>query len=110
MSWTLQTRIALAFAVLGGLPVDGFAQDSVLGTFTVAGKTTRFNHVYASFETSPVNDSGKYLVLLVSDVPVGAADRSTDRLKGLANTGALHAVKLRWKYGYDSIAVVPYHA
>jgi hypothetical protein len=76
----------------------------------VGGKTIRLNHVYASFETSPVDDSQKYLVLLVSDVPVTAADRSSERLKALATAGALHAVKLRWKYGFDSIAVVPYHS
>src|SRR6187200_1196375 len=109
MSWTSRARIVLTAVVLA-LPIAGFAQDSVLGTFTVTGKTTRFNHVYASFETSPVDAAQKYLVLLVSDVPVPVADRSTDRLKALATSGALHAVKLRWKYGFDSIAVVPYHA
>jgi hypothetical protein len=107
-----RTARAIAFTavVLGALPIDGFGQDSVLGTFTVGGKTVRFTHVYASFETSPLDASQKYLVLLVSDAPVAVADRSSQRLKTLATSGAIHAVKLRWKYGFDSIAVVPYHA
>jgi hypothetical protein len=33
-----------------------------------------------------------------------------DRLTALAKSGALHAVRLRWKYGVDEVAVVPYHA
>jgi hypothetical protein len=110
MSWTARATIALTAALLAAFPVNGFGQDSVLGTFTVGGKTIRFNHVYATFETSPVDDSQKYLVLLVSDVPVTVSDRSSERLTALAKSGALHAVKLRWKYGFDSIAVVPYHS
>ncbi len=85
------------------------AQDSVLGTFTVNGKTTRFTNVYATMEDSPANASEKYLILLVSDVPLGG-DRSPARLASLAAAGTLHAVKLRWRYGADEIAVVPYHA
>ncbi len=110
MSWNYTKRIAVVIAVLGGMPVEVFSQDSVLGTFTVGGKTSRFNHVYASFETSPVDDSQKYLVLLVSDIPVTIADRSSERLQVLAQSGGLRAVKLRWKYGLDTIAVVPYHS
>jgi hypothetical protein len=86
------------------------AQDTVLGTFTVAGKTTRFNHVYATMEASPTNSAEKYVILLVSDLPIAAADRSPGRLKSLATSGGLHALKLRWKYGFDSIAVIPYHS
>ena len=86
------------------------AQDSVIGTFTVAGKTTKFSNVYATLEASPANSSEKYLILLVSDVPIAPADRSPAKLTSLASTGAIHALKLRWKYGFDSIAVIPYHS
>jgi hypothetical protein len=102
--------MAAAIAVVvfsAGLAV---AQDSVLGTFTVSGKTTRFTRIYATMEASPVDASQKYLLLLVADVPVAAADRSPERLLELAKSGTLHAVKLQWRYGADEIAVVPYHA
>lgn len=103
-------RVAIVCAVLFATPYRAAAQDSVLGTFTVNGKTTRFSNVYATLEASPADDSRKYLILLVTDMPVAAADRSPDTLTGLAKSGALHAVKLRWTYGVDEIAVVPYHA
>src|SRR5262245_30008129 len=86
------------------------AQDSVIGTFTVNGKTTKFTNVYATMEASPTNSSEKYLMLLVSDVPIAAAERTPAKLTSLASSGAIHALKLRWKYGFDSIAVVPYHS
>jgi hypothetical protein len=86
------------------------AQNSVLGTFTVNGKTTRFNLIYATFEAAPDDPGEKYLILLVSDVPIAPADRTPERLSALAQTGKVKVIKLRWKYGFDSIAVVPYHA
>jgi hypothetical protein len=109
MTTTWLTRTIIACAVLSGSSVQAAAQGSVLGTFTVGGRTTRFNHIYATLETSPSNASEKYLILLVSDVPVAPADRSPDRLTALSKAGALRAVKLRWKYGVDEIAVVPFH-
>ncbi|MGH9385337.1 MAG: ankyrin repeat domain-containing protein [Vicinamibacterales bacterium] len=86
------------------------AQDSALGTFTVSGKTIRLTSVYATMETSPLDASQKYLILLLTDSPLAVPDRSPDRLTELAKSGSLHAVKLRWRYGADDIAVVPYHA
>lgn len=106
----IPTTVTLLFALLltlASLPVA--AQDSVLGTFTVNGKTTKFNNVYATFETAPENESEKYLILLVSDVPIAPADRSPVRLNALSQSGTIRALKLRWKYGFDSIAVIPYH-
>jgi hypothetical protein len=97
--------LLLTFAAL-----PAAAQDSVVGTFTVNGKTTRFTQIYATFETAPDNAAEKYLILLVSDVPVAPADRVAARLSALAQAGTIHALKLRWKYGFDSIAVIPYHA
>jgi hypothetical protein len=97
-------------AAIFAVAAPASAQDSVLGTFTVNGKTTRFTNVYATMETSPLDASEKYLILLVTNVPVGAGDRSPGKLMGMATAGTLHAVKLRWRYGADDIAVVPYHA
>ena len=104
------TRLAIVFAILIGMAGRVDAQDSVLGTFTVSGKTTRFSHIYATLENSPSDAAAKYLMLLVSDIPVAPADRVPDRLAALAKAGGLHAVKLRWRYGTDGVAVVPYHA
>jgi hypothetical protein len=103
-------RTLVAGVVLLAAAIPSAAQDSVLGTFTVDGKTTRFNHVYATMEASPTNSSEKYLILLVSDVPIAPADRAPARLTALATSGKVRALKLRWKYGFDSIAVIPYHA
>ena len=103
-------RTLVAVVVLFAAAVPSAAQDSVLGTFTVDGKTTRFNHVYATMEASPTDSSEKYLILLVSDVPIAPADRAPARLTALATSGKVRALKLRWKYGFDSIAVIPYHA
>jgi hypothetical protein len=85
------------------------AQDSGLGTFTVAGKTVRFTQVYATLEASPDDAAQNYLILLVSDAAIAPADRSPERLRALASSGTLHAVRLLWKYGTDAVAVVPYH-
>ena len=85
------------------------AADKATGTFTVEGKTVRFTEVYASLERDPVQAGRKYLMLLVADVPVAPADRAPDRLLALAKSGTIHAVRIRWTYGTDSLAVVPYH-
>ena len=100
----------IACAVLAVLPARSTAQDSAIGTFTVNGKTVKFAHVYATREASPDEPGQSYLMLLVSDVPVAAADRTPARLAALGQSGSLHAVRLRWKYGVDDIAVIPYHA
>jgi len=105
---SLRTLLCAGFLAAAVLPAN--AQDSVIGTFTVAGKTTKFSNVYATLEASPTNSSEKYLILLVSDVAIAPADRAPARLTNLASTGAIHALKLRWKYGFDSVAVIPYHS
>ncbi len=86
------------------------AQDSVIGTFTVNGRTTRFAHVYATLAADPRDPAQEYLIMLASDVPVAPADRSPGRLQTLAAAGSLHAVRIRWKQGVDDVSVVPYHA
>jgi hypothetical protein len=109
MRW-IAAPLAIVCAILASAAGEVVAQDSVLGTFTVEGKTIRFRYVYATLETSPEEASQNYLILLVSDIPVAPADRLPARLAALARSGKLHAVKLRWKYGVDDIAVVPYHS
>jgi hypothetical protein len=86
------------------------AEDEVVGTLTVHGKTTTFHHVYASLETGAGDPEDKYLVLLISDAPLPEGDRSSGHLASLAKQEQIHALKVRWHVGYDGLAVVPYHA
>ena len=92
---------------LAAMPVS--AADKATGTFTVEGKTVRFTEVYASLDRDPSMPGRKYLMLLVADVPVAPADRVPDRLLALAKAGTIHAVRIRWVYGTDALAVTPYH-
>ncbi len=92
------------------LPLAARAQDSAIGTFTVDGQTTRFGHVYVTLSADPANQTQNYLILLVSDVAIAPADQVPGRLQTLAGSGALHAVRIRWKQGVDDLSVVPYHA
>jgi hypothetical protein len=85
------------------------AQESAIGTFTVNGKTVRFSNIYATLESAPGEPKQRYLIMLVSDAPVAAGDRTPSRLQSAAAAGTLHAVRIRWKYGVDEIAVAPYH-
>lgn len=109
MKKPLRVCLAVAFAVFVAV-ADAGAQDSVLGTYTVGGKTVKFTNIYATMEASPAEASQKYLILLVTDVAVAPADRSPTRLASLASSGTLHAVRLLWRYGFDDITVVPYHS
>ncbi len=98
---------AAALIALAAAPA--LAADKATGTFTVDGKSVRFAEVYATMERDPADPGRKYLMLLVADVPVAPADRTPDRLLALAKTGTVHAVRIRWTYGADEIAVTPYH-
>jgi hypothetical protein len=97
--------------VLWSVVLAGSAQaaDKVVGTFTVEGKTVKFAGVYATLERDPADSSTKYLMLLVTDVPVAPADRVPARLLALAKAGTIHAVRIRWTYGADHVTVTPYH-
>ncbi|HEX7182658.1 MAG TPA: hypothetical protein VF756_12510, partial [Thermoanaerobaculia bacterium] len=86
------------------------AKDEVSGTFTLHGESTFFQHVYASEETDPKDPEESYLVLLLSDKPIAEADRRSARLAELARQGKIHALKVRWRFGYDDLAVVPFHS
>ena len=102
-------RCAAAGVLLAVVAAPLSAADKATGTFTVEGKTVRFTEVYASLERDPVAAGRKYLMLLVADVPVAPADRGPARLLALAKAGTIHAVRIRWTYGEDSLAVTPYH-
>jgi hypothetical protein len=86
------------------------AADSVSGTFTVNGTATKFSQIYATLETDPQDPATHYLILLVSDLPIPPADRTPARLLALAKEKKIHALRMRWTYGTDTLVVVPYHA
>lgn len=79
--------------------------DDALGTLTVKGRTTILKAVAATEET----DEGgrKWLVILASDRKV-EGDRSIARLASLAKDGELHAVRILWQVGSDTVRAVPY--
>ena len=83
--------------------------DKALGTFTVSGKTIRFSEVYATLERDASRSNLEYLILLVADRKVAASDRTPERLQAMAQAGKLHALRMRWTYGTDGLAIVPYH-
>jgi hypothetical protein len=83
--------------------------DDALGTFTVKGRTTRLLEAHISMDADPEDPSGKYLVALLSDVPVAPADRTAERLLALARASKVRALKVRWGYGLDDVSCVPYH-
>jgi len=85
------------------------AADSVTGTFTVKGKTHLFKQVAVTKTSNPAEPGSQYLVVLVSDVAVAAADQRPARLAELARDGKLRAVRVVWKEGYDSLTATPYH-
>lgn len=95
--------IAVAATALAGAP-----KTTALGTFTVAGKTIQIRHAVATRYTDPDDPSQYYLEMLMSDGPIAEADRTPARLLDLAKGGSLHALRLLWKEGYDSISVTPY--
>jgi hypothetical protein len=80
--------------------------DGALGTLTVNGKTTILKAVAATEETG---EDGKWLVILASDRKV-EGDRSVARLAKLAKDGQLHAVRILWLVGTDTVRAVPYDA
>jgi hypothetical protein len=86
-----------------------FAADKVLGTFTVKGKTTRFDQVYATRQADPANPSQYYVIVLLSDAPIAAMDRVPDRLLALGREGKVRALRVVWAEGLDRIQVTPYH-
>lgn len=103
----LAVAIALAFVVMPFLPRPVLADDA-LGTLTVRGKTTTLRSVAAAEQTDPDDPKGRWLVILASDRNVAAEDRNVARLTELARDGKLHAVRILWHVGFDSVFAVPY--
>lgn len=85
------------------------AADEVVGTLTVHGKPTVLKHVAAAVQADPEDSTRSWLVILASDVPVAAADRTPARLAELAVAGKLKAVRMLWLEGFDTVYAVPYH-
>jgi len=84
--------------------------DDALGTLTVKGKTTILREVAAAEQTDPRSPSEHWLVILASDRKVAEGDRSVARLTELARDGKLHAVRILWQVGTDTLRAVPYDA
>lgn len=91
------------------LLISTASADDALGTFTVKGRTTRLLEAHVSMDTDPEDPGRKYLVALLSDVPVPAEDRRAERLLALARANRIRALKVRWGYGLDEVSCVPYH-
>ena len=83
--------------------------DDALGTLTVKGKTTILREVAAAEQSDPKDASDHWLVILASDRKV-EGDRSVTRLTELARDGKLHAVRILWHVGTDTLRAVPYDA
>jgi ankyrin repeat protein len=98
-----KAALALLVAALS-LPTRA---DDALGTLTVKGKTTILKAVAATEETG--EGGQKWLVILASDRKVDG-DRSVARLTKLAEDGQLHAVRILWQIGTDTVRAVPYDA
>jgi Ankyrin repeats (3 copies) len=83
--------------------------DEALGTLTVKGKTTILKEVAAAEQADPASPADHWLVILASDRPV-AGERTVARLTELARDGKLHAVRILWRVGTDTVRAVPYDA
>ena len=85
-----------AFVVLS-LPAR--AADDVTGTFTVNGKTTKFEHVYVFWKPSLFDQAKPDLFVLLSDIPIPADtvpknDEGVAKMAGLVREGKGHALEL----------------
>lgn len=103
----MRKAVFLLLLVAVALPA---AADEALGTLTVKGKTTILKEVAAAEQADPENPSEKWLVILASDRKVAEGDRTVARLSELARDGKLHAVRILWRVGTDTVRAVPYDA
>jgi hypothetical protein len=117
-TWTNRARrraLALAFAMAAvslppGTDAAAAARDTVQGTFTVKGKTSLFKHVYVTRSSNPAEPGSNYLSVLVSDAPVPETARTPAQLLELAKSGKIHAVRVVWKEGFDTLTSTPFHS
>lgn len=98
-------RAAVLAAVLLAPPATS-AQDRVVGTFSLGGRTTRLTHVYAARQPGARDASRTWLVVLLADRPVAEEDRAPTRLRSLAQAGRLRAVRVAWAEGH--VQATPY--
>jgi hypothetical protein len=87
----------LVVFVLSALPAA--AADEVNGTFTVNGKSTRFEHVYAFWKASLFDSTKPDLFVLLSDIPIPADtlpknDDGVAKMAELVRAGKVHALEL----------------
>lgn len=80
-----------------------------LGTFTVKGRTTVLTHVTVVRYADPGRPSQYTLVIVGSNVPVAPGDIRGSTLHDRAAAGALRAVRVEWREGFDSLIAIPYH-
>jgi hypothetical protein len=85
------------------------ARDTVIGTFTVGGRTTRLQHIVGTLATDPGDEGRRFVLLLISDVPIADEDRHPDRLVALAREGRARSLRVAWLVGGDRLVVTPYH-
>ena len=105
---TLRFTVTIACTLLFSLP--GRAADTAIGTFVVNGKTHILKQVYVTRAAEPDSPTTAYLSVLVSDVAVDPAARTTARLAELAATGKVHAVRVVWSEGLDRVVTTPFAA
>jgi hypothetical protein len=75
------------------------AANEVNGTFTVNGKSTRFEHVYAFWKPSLFDETKQELFVLLSDIPIAADtlpknDSGVSKMAELLRAGKVHALEL----------------
>jgi len=96
--------------LLAAVSLAARSDSKALGTLTVKGKTTILTEVVAVEQADPSDSSAKWLIILASDRKVAEADRAVARLTELARDGKLHAVRILWMVGVDTVRAVPYDA
>ena len=104
----MRFALAVGCILLSGLPAG--AADTVIGTFVANGKTHILKQVYVARSAEADSPTTAYLTVLVSDVPVEAASRTTARLTELAAAGRVHAVRVVWTEGLDRVVTTPFAA
>ena len=87
----------LVVFVLSALPAA--AADEVNGTFTVNGKSTRFEHIYVFWKPSLFDSTKPDLFVLLSDISIPADtlpknDDGVAKMAELVRAGKVHALEL----------------
>ena len=105
--WARHLLILVLSPFVAAVPAFG---DEALGTLTVKGKTAILRYAYVTREPDPADSSRDYIIFLLSDTRLAVEDRRAARLQTMARQERLHALKIRWAYGFDDVSSVPYHS